>query len=1140
MKAVSHLYDVESLEPRQLLSSTDLGLAGPAGGGATDSVSDGTTAYYFSPGSASYSWDIWKTDGSAAGTQKLGTIANANSSPNSFVLSGGKLFFLAGESGSYARELYTYDATAAAIVKLGDLSPSGSYNGANHLVAFNNKAYVIGYTNATGYELFESDGTVAGTKHSVDLNAGDSVVGLWQANNTLYVAGENASNGLAVYQSDGTQAGTTLLKQLSTSGSQYGQLDGFVTAGSHVVFSQYNGTANVLWTTDGTAAGTQTITTQPGGAQFISAGDFALYMGSTVYQTDGTNSGTKKLTGMALPSYFANFFAASNGVAYVPTDSGLYRVTSTSATEIFFDTAHEPFTIDDRVYFAGTYRGPTLLQDAVAVSDGTVAGTQLLEDRDLTVGGPIPVSFRKTANGIIYGLNNKLYCLSPDQAPLPSVSGYVFRDANQNGVRDAGEIGEGSVSLTPTLATDSSTGFFQAKWLVPGTFNLQAKTSVEYVVPTTSTSLSFNLAEGDVITGANFGFRRVNIIRGSVVVDQNVNDVADSGEPAAPGQTVYIDLDRDGVVDAGEPHTTSAADGSFEFYDAPVGKLLVRVAPQTGWYVSAPIAPGFEVTTTADGGVFNPGKFAVTQTPPRNYLSATAFEDLNRNGIRDAGEINAALPQFWVDLNDNGVKDSNEPGPFPNASTYTALLPGPGTYRVRFQAPPGWVATTTDPIVTLGPGERAFDLPMGVAVPAPSGNTLAGVAFFDTNGNGVFDSGETVRSGVRMYNDLDGDFAFDSNEPSVITDSLGRFAMVNLDAGDYSLRQEITDATFEQTAPNPGEALNVTLADGEQRTDLQFGGRYWQANDSVPGAGNDSVSGALYLDDNVNGVRDSGENAPTGDDFEVYVDLNNDNFRQQNEPAAPAFSGKYNLAGLAPGKYHLRFLASLLSFNPSTYDQSTGAIFEIAGSQSRTIDIGIYSPNGVISGGVFDPSKLPLQVRLTWDVLPNGGNGLLSALRVTDSAGNSITPSSKQFAANHQIVISFNNKLADGAYRLTIPGTALHGSSGLPTPPDYTFDFNVLAGDGDGSGQVDIKDFNILAANFGKTGMTFSQGNYDYSSDKTVTITDFNVLAANFGKSVATQTQAMPTVNSFASTSTTPEQLQLLKPLDRSYLLEII
>jgi hypothetical protein len=50
---------------------------------------------------------------------------------------------------------------------------------------------------------------------------------------------------------------------------------------------------------------------------------------------------------------------------------------------------------------------------------------------------------------------------------------------------------------------------------------------------------------------------------------------------------------------------------------------------------------------------------------------------------------------------------------------------------------------------------------------------------------------------------------------------------------------------------------------------------------------------------------------------------------------------------------------------------------------------------------------------------------------------------------------------------------------------------------------VNITDFNLLATNFGKSGMAFSQGNLDRSSDGAVAITDFNLLASAFGKAMS-------------------------------------
>ena len=66
-----------------------------------------------------------------------------------------------------------------------------------------------------------------------------------------------------------------------------------------------------------------------------------------------------------------------------------------------------------------------------------------------------------------------------------------------------------------------------------------------------------------------------------------------------------------------------------------------------------------------------------------------------------------------------------------------------------------------------------------------------------------------------------------------------------------------------------------------------------------------------------------------------------------------------------------------------------------------------------------------------------------------------------------------------------------------------SFDFFVLTADANRDRVVNTTDFNVLAANFGQSGRSFTQGNFDYSADGRVDTTDFNLLASRFGTSVA-------------------------------------
>jgi hypothetical protein len=114
---------------------------------------------------------------------------------------------------------------------------------------------------------------------------------------------------------------------------------------------------------------------------------------------------------------------------------------------------------------------------------------------------------------------------------------------------------------------------------------------------------------------------------------------------------------------------------------------------------------------------------------------------------------------------------------------------------------------------------------------------------------------------------------------------------------------------------------------------------------------------------------------------------------------------------------------------------------------------------------------------------------------------------------------SFSGVLADANYRAALAAGNFSDTSNNPSAAPFTLDFFFLTADGVANGTVDIQDFNVLATNFGKSGMTYSQGNYDYSPDNTVTITDFNVLATRFGTSLPATSGAASLQS--ADTSTT-------------------
>jgi hypothetical protein len=92
----------------------------------------------------------------------------------------------------------------------------------------------------------------------------------------------------------------------------------------------------------------------------------------------------------------------------------------------------------------------------------------------------------------------------------------------------------------------------------------------------------------------------------------------------------------------------------------------------------------------------------------------------------------------------------------------------------------------------------------------------------------------------------------------------------------------------------------------------------------------------------------------------------------------------------------------------------------------------------------------------------------------------------------------------------------------------------TYGGDANLDGAVTILDFNLLAANFGKSGQNWYNGDFDY--DGTVGILDFNLLAASFGHDINTpsapaQAPAALRIDAGPSAATVPLPSQLFTAL---------
>ena len=167
---------------------------------------DGTSPSFFTEVNGKtlfYGDGLYQTDGTAAGTVKIATVASVLSnqfSPNPFLVNGKLLYTPGGDTGGFAVGLYVSDGTAVGTKKIVNqfLSVKPKY-----LTSVGNKVYFTGTDENKGKELWISDGTAAGSKVFLDLVPGansSNITNLFNLNGILYFVANIDKNGYELYK----------------------------------------------------------------------------------------------------------------------------------------------------------------------------------------------------------------------------------------------------------------------------------------------------------------------------------------------------------------------------------------------------------------------------------------------------------------------------------------------------------------------------------------------------------------------------------------------------------------------------------------------------------------------------------------------------------------------------------------------------------------------------------------------------------------------------------------------------------------------------------------------------------------------------------------------------------------------------
>jgi hypothetical protein len=199
--------------------------------------------------------------------------------------------------------------------------------------------------------------------------------------------------------------------------------------------------------------------------------------------------------------------------------------------------------------------------------------------------------------------NSATYQSAGPDIPWPSIT--VYLDANNNQQLDSGETS----TLTGTFSSGQA-GQYKFDNVGTGTFRIRVLPPANYVqtFPAGNGSQTVSIVSASTsAANVNLGIRDLtqsSRLGGRAYADVNSNGVRDTGEVTLSQVTVWVDLDNDSALDAGEPVTTTDAAGLFQLNPLNPNyteTYHVRAVAPAGLNQTAPDASG-DWTVTIDAG----------------------------------------------------------------------------------------------------------------------------------------------------------------------------------------------------------------------------------------------------------------------------------------------------------------------------------------------------------------------------------------------------------------------------------------------------------------------------------------------------------------------------------------------------------
>lgn len=522
-----------------------------------------------------------------------------------------------------------------------------------------------------------------------------------------------------------------------------------------------------------------------------------------------------------------------------------------------------------------------------------------------------------------------------------SISGYVYADHSNDGLRDPGEPGLGGVTVnvipvttiepqtTVTVMTDAN-GYYEALNLSPGTYRVVEMVQPAAYLDGLDTAGTVNgvtqgaaVNPGDNIEGIflaggthgieyNFGEILPASIAGSVHLSDEYGDCFGSGSNTQPlaGVTVHL-LGGSGIVIA---QTVTDAHGDYEFVGLEPGIYSVIEFTPVG-LIDAGAAAG-TVGGTTRGRTVDPNTIVDVNLGAGDQgidydfcehlpssISGYVYHDRNDNGLRESGEDPISNARVAL-LDESGTEvalvmtDANGHYEFTGLSA--------GTYEVVETQPASWLDGKDTPGTVDGAGSGSVI----------ANDSLGNIVLLWGSSGVEYNFGELLPGSIQgvVHADTDRDCIFDPTEDPIAnvkiellnaqstviattyTNDQGEYRFDGLAPGIYTVRETQPAGYFQggQSAGSHGgdDSLRDIISQIPVGSDEHP--VHYDFCEIVPG----SISGIVYVDPNQNEVLELGELQLAGVTIHLYDGQGNLLRTTQTDQ-----NGYYEFLELEPGEY---------------------------------------------------------------------------------------------------------------------------------------------------------------------------------------------------------------------------------------------